>query len=316
MNRTLTRLRAATGNHHLYQPRGRAAPVGRAGLSGPGPPGQDRAMTDIRLAILSDLHLDVRRRLAEKNGTDPEEAIAAISAATRTAVDGADVVVLAGDIANGTRGLAWAAATFPGLPVVYVSGNHEFYNHHHAELIAEFRATAAATGIHFLDGDACTLAIRGRRLHLLGCTAWTDYQLYGPEVAETTRERAVALMYDHKRIRFGDGLFRPEDAAALHDAALGWLDAELGTPHDGPTVVVTHHAPGPLSVAPRFAGDSLSPAFASDLTALMTRRAPPLWIHGHTHHNVDYRVGDTRVVSHQWGYPGEGLPEGCLTVAV
>ncbi len=281
-----------------------------------GGPGQDRPMTDIRLAILSDLHLDVRRRLAEKNGADPDQAIAAISTATRAAVDGADLVVLAGDVANGARGIAWAAATFAGLPVAYVSGNHEFYNHHHAELMAEFRASATAAGIHFLDGDTRTLAIRGRRLRLLGCTAWTDYQLYGADVAATTRRRAADLMYDHKRIRFGDGLFRPEDAAGLHETAIGWLDRELGRFHDGPTVVITHHAPAPLSVAPRFAGDSLSPAFASDLTALMTRHAPPLWIHGHTHHNVDYRVGDTRVVSHQWGYPGEGLPEGCLTVNV
>jgi 3',5'-cyclic AMP phosphodiesterase CpdA len=263
-------------------------------------------MTDIRLAILSDLHLDVRRRLAEKSGADPDRAMAEISAATRDAVDGADVVVLAGDIATGVRGIDWAAATFAGLPVVYVTGNHEFYNHDHAE----------ATGIRFLDGDGCIIEIRGQALRLLGCTAWTDYQLYGPEVAATTRQRAADLMYDHKRIRFGDGLFRPEDAAGLHAAAIGWLDAELARPHDGPTVVITHHAPAPLSVAPRFQGDSLSPAFASDLTALMTRHAPPLWIHGHTHHNVDYRVGETRVVSHQWGYPGEGLPEGCLTVTV
>ncbi|MGQ3072330.1 MAG: metallophosphoesterase [Ferrovibrionaceae bacterium] len=273
-------------------------------------------MTDIRLAILSDLHLDVRRRLAEKNGTDPDRAIAGISAATRAAVDGADVVVLAGDIANGTRGIGWAAATFPGLPVVYVSGNHEFYNHDNAALIADLRTAAATAGIHFLDGDACTLDIRGRALRLLGCTAWTDYRLYGPEVAATARERAADLLHDHKRIRFGDGLFRPEDAAGLHEVATGWLDAELGRDHPGPTVVVTHHAPTPRSVAPRFAGDSLSPAFASDLTALIARHGPPLWIHGHTHHNVDYRVGASRIVSHQWGYPGEGLSEGCLIVAV
>ncbi|MFX7067723.1 hypothetical protein ABTI02_20130, partial [Acinetobacter baumannii] len=75
--------------------------------------------------------------------------------------------------------------------------------------------TAAAAGIHFLDGDACTFEIRGRSLRLLGCTAWTDYRLYGPAVAATSRKRAADLLYDHKRIRFGGGLFRPEDAAGL-----------------------------------------------------------------------------------------------------
>lgn len=273
-------------------------------------------MTDIRLAILSDLHLDVRRRLAERNGRDPGQAMAAIADAARAAVAGADIVILAGDIAAGTGGMRWAAETFAGLPVAYVAGNHEFYNHDHAALIAEFRATAAATGIRFLDGDAWALTVRGRSLRLLGATAWTDYQLYGPAVAPVTQQRAAELMYDHKRITFAGHLFRPEDAAGLHAAAIGWLDAELARVHDGPTVVVTHHAPAPDSVAPRFRGDSLSPAFASDLTALIRRHAPPLWVHGHTHHNVDYPIGTTRVVSHQWGYPGEGLTEGCLTVSV
>ena len=31
----------------------------------------------------------------------------------------------------------------------------------------------------------------------------------------------------------------------------------------------------------------------------------PLWIHGHTHHNVDYTVGRTRVFTNQRGYPEE-----------
>ena len=33
----------------------------------------------------------------------------------------------------------------------------------------------------------------------------------------------------------------------------------------------------------------------------------PLWIHGHTHHNVDYKIGATRIYSNQRGYPEERL---------
>jgi hypothetical protein len=28
-------------------------------------------------------------------------------------------------------------------------------------------------------------------------------------------------------------------------------------------------------------------------------------IHGHTHHNVDYRIGGTRVLTNQRGYPDQ-----------
>jgi hypothetical protein len=31
----------------------------------------------------------------------------------------------------------------------------------------------------------------------------------------------------------------------------------------------------------------------------------PLWIHGHTHYNVDFKVGSTRVLTNQRGYPNE-----------
>jgi hypothetical protein len=31
----------------------------------------------------------------------------------------------------------------------------------------------------------------------------------------------------------------------------------------------------------------------------------PLWIHGHTHYNVDYKIGVTRIYSNQRGYPNE-----------
>ena len=43
---------------------------------------------------------------------------------------------------------------------------------------------------------------------------------------------------------------RPCDTLAAHRTNVAWLDAQLGTPHSGPTVVVTHHAPHPGSLPP------------------------------------------------------------------
>lgn len=74
----------------------------------------------------------------------------------------------------------------------------------------------------------------------------------------------------------------------------------LHEPFDGRTVVVTHHAPHPDSVHPRFAGNLLNPAFASDLSALMG--PADLWIHGHVHDSFDYQVNGTRVIANPRGY--------------
>ena len=49
--------------------------------------------------------------------------------------------------------------------------------------------------------------------------------------------------------------------------------------------------------------DSLSPAFASDLEHLVQQC--DLWLHGHVHDALDYRIGRARVVANPGGYPGE-----------
>jgi predicted phosphodiesterase len=41
--------------------------------------------------------------------------------------EGADVVVLAGDINLGTKGIEWIKSTITDIPVIYVLGNHEYY---------------------------------------------------------------------------------------------------------------------------------------------------------------------------------------------
>ena len=67
-------------------------------------------------------------------------------------------------------------------------------------------------------------------------------------------------------------------------------------------MVITHHAPTPRSVAPRFEGDPCNAAFASDLEGVIAHYQPPLWIHGHMHNRVDVALGETRVLCNPAGY--------------
>ena len=96
----------------------------------------------------------------------------------------------------------------------------------------------------------------------------------------------------------------PAHALALHRRSRKWLETELPRPFDGPTVVVTHHAPHPRSIAERFKASPVNGAFVSDLTSLL-ENGPTLWVHGHTHDSFDYRVGRTRVVCNPKGYETE-----------
>jgi predicted phosphodiesterase len=245
----------------------------------------------MRLLILSDLHREVWRDHAPR-----------IDVAVRQP----DVVILAGDIDTGAKGVAWANATFAGLPVLYVHGNHEAYGHALDTLQGELDAACQATGhVHHLQ-------MREHRLggvRFLGCTLWTDFALYGDRFGAMVD--AHQWMNDYRRIRLaaqGYRKLRPADTARVHARHRGWLEQRLSEPFDGRTVVITHMAPSARSVISPFVGDPLSAAFASNLDHLVERA--DLWIHGHMHTSLDYRIGRCRVVCNPLGYlTRAGTPE-------
>ena len=76
----------------------------------------------------------------------------------------------------------------------------------------------------------------------------------------------------------GSARFSPEDALDRHVDDSRFIETTLAAPFDGSTVVVTHHAPHPGSVAARFANDPLPPCFVIDLSDVIEARRPALWL--------------------------------------
>lgn len=225
----------------------------------------------------------------------------------------ADVVVLAGDIARPTQAVDWARRI--DRPVIYVPGNHEFYGGSLAARLDELRALCSGTQIRLLD--CSETVIDGVRF--VGATLWTDLELFG---ASAQRDEAIdaakRCLRDFSRI-YTDAahttFMTPADSAAMHATQLAWLAARIATPparFNGPTVVVTHHAPSPRSIHPRFAGSLLNLCFVSDLERMLDGNRVRLWIHGHTHDSFDYAVNGTRVVCNPRGYAVDGINENDL----
>ncbi|EIP87523.1 hypothetical protein A33K_15544 [Burkholderia humptydooensis MSMB43] len=272
----------------------------------------------VRIRVLSDLHLECN---------EPD----AIPHAQ------ADLVVLAGDIHNHAEGLRWAAQTFdPAVPVVYVPGNHEYYDGEFGALEAAMRDAAAALDhVHYLNNDV--YVDPAGRFRVLGTTLWSDFELFGSDAAALSHSIAACerVMLDFKGLiqvdwpgdagvesteepmeepaadanapaatASGPGPrnFAPRDALALHRTARAWLERELAKPWPGATIVVTHHAPLRASLAARYADDLASAGFISDLSTLV-RPPVSLWIHGHTHTSFDYATAEgTHVVCNPHGY--------------
>lgn len=210
-------------------------------------------------------------------------------------VQKADVVVLAGDIDVGLKGVEWAALL--GKPVVYVPGNHEYKGHDVLDLDLQFRAFELEhPHVHILQERQ--VIIEGVRF--LGCTLWTDFEFSGLRYKNWSLNNAQREMPEYSKTRLGTRSLSAHDTLAWHQQQKQWLASMLSIPFDGPTVVVTHHAPHANSVAPWRMKDELAGAFASNLDTLLG--SPIVWCHGHTHERVDYWVGDTRVLSCPRGY--------------
>lgn len=240
----------------------------------------------MRLWIFSDLHLEYA------------------DLRTPLSIPEADVCVVAGDLcrapANGVHWLAKHIA--PGMPCVYVAGNHEHYRGSIREGLEDGRKAAQEfPRVHFLENDAVTIG----GVRFVGATLWTDYRIEGnPRLAMAyARER----MNDHRVIALQRNpwqRFVPETAYRLHQESRQFIESALAS-GDTPTVVVTHHLPHAMSVPTRFKRDLINAAYASDLSAMIEAGRPALWVHGHTHDSCEYLLGETRVVCNPRGYEDE-----------
>lgn len=238
----------------------------------------------MKILVLSDLHLEFSNFIAAQVQVD--------------------VVVLAGDIHKSNLGIYWARETWPDKPIVYVAGNHEFYKGDRLKVIESLRFAAQEQNVHFLDNDE--VVINGVRF--LGCTLWTDFNLFGISWQKECLSLAKERLSDFSLIEENGFNFTPEDSLRLNNQSTTWLTRKLiGESFDGKTVVVTHHCPSWQSVAPKYQSDLLSACFASRLEDLMGNSE--LWIHGHTHENFDYELNGTRVVCNPRGYVLRGNVE-------
>lgn len=212
----------------------------------------------------------------------------------------AEVIVLAGDIDMGDRGVLWAADQADRLKrqIVYVPGNHEYYGTDLVRQRERWLVLAEGTGVHVLDDRAVTLY----GVRFIGSTLWTDYRAHPNSTLTEALAEAKRVLEDHRVIRYKGGRFSPENALELHRRSRTWLEGEISRPYEGQTVVVTHHGSAACAQHPQFPLSPLSAAFWSDLSSLMDPDHLHLWIYGHTHWCVDTLVNDVRVVSNQYGY--------------
>lgn len=231
----------------------------------------------MRLHVVSDLHQH------SSVNVGPDARVTPINA---------DVLILAGDI-DFVEKIAARYGEWP-YDVLYVRGNHDTYFRPYEYAVSNASAQMETGRVRMLERRVISYP----KIRILGCCLWTDFALVGDieDVLMLNRELAA----DFRCLRRTDGrLITPEDLQAEHRSSLEWLCKSLREPFDGVSVVVSHHAPHRRSLNPAYGINWSSASFASDLSAVM--RHVVLWVHGHVHSFVDYKVKGCRVVCNAAG---------------
>lgn len=266
----------------------------------------------MRILYFSDVHVEIR----ERDGPSPWCNTLPLGSGPDLSpyVGAVDLLVLAGDIGrvHSTRNVspltyAEQAAACLGCRVVLVPGNHEYYRGSFDEVRAALLA-GTSPEVTVLDRREALLPAALAPLRVLGATLWTDYAVTGDR--DAAMAAAAREMLDHSLIRRGAGSlpFLPAHALAEHRLSRAWLASKLAAPHDGPTIIVTHHVPHPAACHPGHGLNELAPAFCSDcddLIAAASSAGVAAWIFGHHHWSHAVEVSGVPLLSAQPGYPEE-----------
>lgn len=162
--------------------------------------------------------------------------------------------------------------------VFYVKGNHDYYGGSFRDAPADF---PESIWVEKPNGGVLKIA---------GATLWTEIS---PERWWDFKD----YMMDTKQIS-GMNYDRYINA---HETQKKYLF------NSGADIWVIHHLPSYLSVHEDYRFSNGNDFFATELAGKISemKNPPKLIVHGHTHKQCDYMIGETRVVCHPRGYPGE-----------
>lgn len=223
-------------------------------------------------------------------------------------LDELDILVLVGDIGN----LQTIRIFFEqvrsqrqDLPILYVLGNHEYYEMYFHEVDSKYRAICEKYGVELLNNQH--IQING--VLFAGTTLWTSFLLASAQdVAMAWAKQGINDF--HEIFHAVEGalpkLFTPQDMLNEFEKAYGYLYQTLKNPEfmDLKKVVISHFLPSRQLVYPEsidtYEGAVRASYWVNDLPELYS--LADYWFYGHSHTNIEMRVNKTYFCCNQRGY--------------
>ena len=211
-----------------------------------------------------------------------------------------DILVLAGDILplielesyQEHRFFDWCSSSY--RQTLLVPGNHEYY-HSDIGLFPDAWRLRLRDNVTMYENGTVVID----DVEFILSTLWSHI----PMSKWLTLKKGMS---DFTLIRHNGKPFTAMTYNALHERDFGFIKDAVAASKARHKVVVTHHVPSRLLVAPEFRGSSLESGFTVDLTDYIENSSVDLWVYGHSHRSIEATIGKTRMVSNQIGYIAYG----------
>lgn len=229
----------------------------------------------------------------------------------------ADILVLAGDIGHAEAAITekfieWCCSNWKY--VIWVYGNHEYYNKKSSEKWRYSKALTMAekedAGIQ-LQYKFLNLRVLNRcsvvfpefpKYIFIGATLWTH-------IPDNAHANIGYVFSDFKYIcsnyTIDDGYtrFTPEYWSELHKEDIDFILHELKGHSNYRCTVITHHLPSYDMILDHFKHDEMNYGFASHLDNILTMPQIAGWVCGHSHGQKQISKGPCYLNAR--GYPNE-----------
>jgi len=207
-----------------------------------------------------------------------------------------DILILAGDIGyfgdqNYRNHPFWDWASENYRQVLVVPGNHEFYKFYDLQMMTDGLEGEIRPNVHYYYNNVVNID----DTDFILSTLWSHIE----DADAPYTEQCVT---DFRRIMYGDRILTYQDFNQVHKRCFQFIKRAMEESTAKHMIVVTHHVPSFQLCATEFAGSRLNGAFTVELEDFIKSSGADYWIYGHSHRNIDKRIGMTQCVSNQLGY--------------
>lgn len=208
----------------------------------------------------------------------------------------AEILVLAGDIGyigddNYKSHPFWDWAAENYMQVIIVPGNHEFYKFFDVATLPDGYCQEIRPNVHLYYNSIIHIV----DTDIIASTLWAHI----PKEEVHYTELAIT---DFRRILYNGEMMDAYGFNSEHQRCLKFIKDALSSSITEHKIVVTHHVPSFRMQCPEYADSKMNGAFTVELSDLIERSDIDYWIYGHSHYNVDVKIGNTMCVSNQLGY--------------